>query len=391
MNRTSGGALSRPPVDDAPTSAQVLELRRSAGACKLHVVDGLHTGADIPLKAGSNILGSAPDCDILLADEGVAEHHLEIVLEGTTVWLRRIDDAQVRIRGREVTAQRAILAERTVVQIGPCAFTLLRDGRPPEIATGSAGPATAHAPRPPRRRAAWLLVAAAVTAGLAGLWFFAPHDTGALALAPADSSRPALEARQFEAAVAALKAPDLRLESLGPRTYRLSGHVATQDQARALSLMAQDAPLLSIESRVVVGSQVADWIRDSLASPQLEVAYSGGGTVTIRGEAQGDGYRARLAQVHKQFARLVRIEDRTQAPARATPPVARPAPRAAPPALQALPVIGSDGRATAYVATDGRQRYYAGATLPDGRMIVTVRPGRIVLRSPNGETEEIAP
>ena len=66
----------------------------------LRIVAGLHAGASRGLADQEMlVVGSGDDCDIVLADTGVAAHHALITLVGGTFTLRALD-APVRIEGK---------------------------------------------------------------------------------------------------------------------------------------------------------------------------------------------------------------------------------------------------------------------------------------------------
>lgn len=70
------------------------------GARVLRIVAGLHAGASRPLADQEMlVVGSGDDCDIVLADTGVAAHHALVTLVGGVFTLRALD-APLRIEGR---------------------------------------------------------------------------------------------------------------------------------------------------------------------------------------------------------------------------------------------------------------------------------------------------
>lgn len=80
------------PSGDAPPS--------EPGPKVLRIVAGLHAGASRSLAEQEMlVVGSGDDCDIVLADTGVAAHHALITLVGGTFTLRALD-APVRIEGK---------------------------------------------------------------------------------------------------------------------------------------------------------------------------------------------------------------------------------------------------------------------------------------------------
>lgn len=63
-------------------------------------------------------LGSAPDCDVVLAGDGVAPLHAMIVLEGTNFQLNRGPDVrQLIVSGQK--KKKAVLEHQTVITVGP--------------------------------------------------------------------------------------------------------------------------------------------------------------------------------------------------------------------------------------------------------------------------------
>jgi hypothetical protein len=343
----------------------------------------MHAGAMLPVPAGRSVVGSAPDCDILLADPGVAPHHLELLIDGGAVCARRIDDAEVRVNGKAVRGQRVILSVGTPVQVGDCTLELTSaqegdaDGKP----TGG-------------RRLVLVTVVVATSALLAVLVGGSLLDTRAAGeVSGHEQGRDTMsQAQVFQRDIADLKIATLAVQSTGPDEFTLTGFVDDQDQARRVNSIIREATRVRVRSSLVVGSQVADWIRDSLASPELTVRYIGNGVVTIEGEIEGQAFRTRLSQVHQQFAKLVRIQDRTRPSTKPPPAPSSDAPRPKSiAALQVLPVGVTPSGRTLYVVSDGRQRFMAGATLPDGRVIESIGPSTIVVRNATGVLEEVRP
>lgn len=84
---------SLPPVAGAGVAAG------TTTASVLRILSGLHAGASRKLAAQEMILvGSGDDCDIVLADNGVARHHALVNIVGATASLRALD-APLRLDG----------------------------------------------------------------------------------------------------------------------------------------------------------------------------------------------------------------------------------------------------------------------------------------------------
>src|ERR1700733_3153664 len=60
----------------------------------LKITAGLHRGAVIRLDAADMlVIGSSDDCDVILADAGVASHHCVLKKQGDKFFLRTIEGA----------------------------------------------------------------------------------------------------------------------------------------------------------------------------------------------------------------------------------------------------------------------------------------------------------
>jgi hypothetical protein len=87
MNAAANNVRSIRPADAAPGRV-------------LRIVAGLHAGASRPLAEQEMlVVGSGDDCDIVLADTGVAAHHALITLVAGAFTLRALD-APLRIEGK---------------------------------------------------------------------------------------------------------------------------------------------------------------------------------------------------------------------------------------------------------------------------------------------------
>ena len=112
------------------------------------------------------VIGRADDCDLRLAEDGVAAHHAEIVESDGGLILARLDDGvEVALNGKPV--DRAALASGDEIRIAGCRFVLQAPGlRPDKVLTE-------QAMRPRRPWLPWLIVggllAAAAAAWYAGL------------------------------------------------------------------------------------------------------------------------------------------------------------------------------------------------------------------------------
>ena len=70
----------------------------------IEIIGGLHQGAQQSLSAQQALLlGSKSDCDVILSDDGIAEHHCLIGLSGSGCWLRPME-ASITINNKYIVA-----------------------------------------------------------------------------------------------------------------------------------------------------------------------------------------------------------------------------------------------------------------------------------------------
>ena len=84
----------------SPTSTEQGKPSPEHGDAVLRIVSGLHVGASRPLSRREMVLiGSGDDCDVVLADDGVAAHHALLNVVDGRFHLRALD-ASVELPGR---------------------------------------------------------------------------------------------------------------------------------------------------------------------------------------------------------------------------------------------------------------------------------------------------
>ncbi len=196
--RTSRAAASaqQPPVPAAPAAEPAAQAHEAA---VLRIVAGLHAGATRPLSRREMVLiGSGEDCDVVLADAGVAPHHALLNAVDGRYHLRALD-APLELPGGTLhpgdpvevaQVQRIGLGQAAIAFGAADAVEWLGLGSDPVGAAGAARTRPPFASRMP-------LIAGVAVLALAALAIFA-------ALTPAPPARVDVEqrlhalAREFE-------------------------------------------------------------------------------------------------------------------------------------------------------------------------------------------------
>jgi type III secretion system YscD/HrpQ family protein len=377
----------------------------------VRVLDGLHRGAEV--AAGGRdllVIGSAADCDVVIADDGVAPHHAAARLRADGIVLRALEGAVV-CKGARVGAgatlrvpgctpfalgdARLAIGERAapywaLLEGGGCARP---NAAPPQPIAPPAAPRRFDAAGARRRAAIACLVAGALLIAVP----LAAHR-------PAPAT-PAPEAR-LAAVLAALELNEVQMLPLADGRLVVEGVVP--DHARHARLLAAlEAFGHRVLPRLRVGDALAQAVQEvfRVNGIAVEARYDALGVVAVSGIAAAS---ARVAKVTEHALRdvpglaSIRLEGVPErAPRRPLVLAANdPAPAAgAPAARRAAPnaeAMGHGARRITvvvqgeqpYVVTANGMRYAVGATLPHGYRIAAItgssvrleRDGEVVVR-----------
>jgi hypothetical protein len=290
----------------------------------VHIVDGVHAGAVIPVSTRDPLLvGAGEDCDVILADPGVGAHHCMLSARGAKVAFRPIDDAVLVNGRRHPPGDAALVAVGGRAQVGSALLEIVAAA---DLIKGSAH----HSWRLRRaRRSVWAMLL-----------------------------------RQYRWGIAAVLAVAVacQLRSANPQ----NGMNATQSPGGATSDLAAQATDHAVAT---LAHDVAEVLR--LSGIPGEAHDDGNGTVAVHGHLGDPLVLARVVQSRamREITGLKRVAvvnlDQPAAPGAATGDttwVVRVIPSKDP------YVIASDG-----------SRYYVGATLPHGGRLAGVQDGEILV------------
>jgi type III secretion system YscD/HrpQ family protein len=342
-----------------PTSTDRAEERQPLS---LRVVRGLHSGAQRGCAlADMIVVGSADDCDLILADAGVAAHHCVIKVDGSR-WIVRALDGAVHVDTRTAATGDSIdLQWFEVIGVGSAALAL---GEPDsdrwdsliEPSGAKSGMAAALTMRK-RVLVATLGVSICLATAIAASSL---HSTQR---PQAPSQRAMLESSVRDVALekAEIGQDDtgkLRVSGLAddhPRIERLRGDLA------ARGVVAE----LDVRSGKDIARDVGEVLR--LSNLQADTEYRGAGEVGISGHF-GDGKRldgvlaSRAIRDVKGLAKVAVVNlDNGQAK---LPVVAS--------GDEARRIVVAVGGTDPYIVTGDGSRYFAGAQLPCGGRLHSV-------------------
>jgi len=256
----------------------------------LRIVDGLHAGASRVLASEEMILvGSGDDCDIVLADDGVAAHHALVSLVGGRFLVRALD-APVKIGAQLIEPGDPVeLSAVQQVHIGEAVIAFGREDDPAwdAFVTVFAPDDEAQAPRSTFvRKLPWIAGAAALS--LASLAIFA-----AVLPAPDNSAeqRDRLTALLDEHRVA-----NVQISDAANGRATVTGAVddsATLERLRNQVRAENIDATLQIRTGENIASDVAEMFRGH--SIPVQARYIGNGDVEVIGEFKDGDEIERIA------------------------------------------------------------------------------------------------
>lgn len=279
---------SNEPETDVATDAP------AAPANVLRILSGLHAGASRTLAEQEMILvGSGDDCDIVLADNGVARHHALVNLTAGLSSLRALD-APLRVDGQPLHPgdplelrglQRIQLGDAAIafgMEDDPRWATLLPEGAP--LPRGKREPGAGMRKLP--------LVAALAVLSLASLAIFA-------AVMP-QHEKPVDPRTQLEGLISEFKINGGALHEQPDGTLVLSGTVAnskTRDSIeQRMRQIRQQGVAATLDLRS--GDKIAADVREVLRAQHLNAAtrYLGNGVVEVSGQFEDIDALGRVSQ-----------------------------------------------------------------------------------------------
>jgi type III secretion system YscD/HrpQ family protein len=372
--------------------------------CVLRVLAGLHRGAEIAVGARDLIvIGRAGDCDVVLADAGVAPRHVAVRVQAEAIALRALD-GDLRLRGRRLgPGERLRVAPCTPFELGEARVAIGERADPFWALIEPAAPVADPRPEPPalpaRRRRAAVAALAATAIALAALPFLLERTPAAL---------PAPEAR-VGAVLDELALDEVHMVLHDGGRLAVEGVVPDHaSHARLAAALARAG--VAAQLRVLVGEEIARGVREVFRVNGLavEARYDAGGVVTVSGFAETGPEMSRAgAHALRDVRGLAAL--RLEVPAdRRRPPLVlaagdapQRAPASAPRTLDRIdPNAEAMGRGAKritvvvqaerpYVVTADGRRYFVGSVLPHGYRVAEIsgstlrleRDGEVVVRT----------
>jgi hypothetical protein len=305
----------------------------------LKITAGLHKGAVIRLDtADMLVIGASDDCDVILADSGVLNHHCVLKKQADKFFLRTMEGA-LNVNGHQQEPGATIFVPlRTAVIIGAAAFEIVAADSSMDV-TPEAG-ANEHS------------------------------------FAKVPLSRPQAVSQMLKrrplivtAAAAALIATVFAVRAI---SFGIDGQAA-----QGAAGPAAGAAALASRSGASIAHDVAEVLR--LSGIACEAQYNGEGAVTVSGHL-GDPKALEAIVKSRAIREIVGLKrvlainlDHPGGSMRGT-------------AVDGTRIVSVVASADPYVVTADGSRYYVGASLPQGGRLAGVKEGEVLVER-DGRTE----
>jgi len=381
------------PLSNAPRpfASGVAPQAEAAPAWCLRFLTGPMKGRTVALRRGANLLGSAPDCDLMLPGGEVLPRHLLFSVGELVVSVQRIGAAAARLNGDEIRPQRRSLVAGDVIAVGQTEVQVDRlyagAGANGDDETGAdwadsilPGDGSLADEPPPAPRGAGLGWRAGVAAGLFGLCALLIVALQGGGGPGAAAGAPTLQAVQQQ--LGAYPEVDVVVEPSGQ--FSLKGQVESRERKAALvTAMAPFGRRVAVNVQSV--DEMLEQARRFIGDPGVSVSYGGRGRLVVSGTVEDESVRQKIRRLADDLQPAVVISDKL---------AVRPRPQSEREAeaeqharwaswqgvLPARMVgITDDGRGLRYIQLANGSRYYEGSLLRSGAELTRIEDDRLVI------------
>ncbi len=371
----------------------------------LKILSGPHLGAEVLLREGRQVIGSADDCDILLDDGSVAAHHLALEVSPEGIRLAALEDA-VYVEGKQAGPGDVPLPPCRIVTIGTTHLGVGLSGekwppvdlpaipghgaQAPEktgIPAGRDGGDSSPGGDRGRRRTASAILAAALPVLL--LAMFSLREIPMPQEARAAPSDPAEGLDGVHRVLGDLGLDEVEAAVLEDGRIEVRGFVETAGEKRKLAgalrpFRTGTVPLLI---RVAVSGRIVEDCRAILGSLglRLDVESGGPGRVVLTGRApDGELLNRGIALLHQDLPALREVENRVVVTPWPVADTVAAVPGTAGEPFRALPVLSVSLGPAPCVSLAGGKKFFEGAQWEEGTFIKAIGPDGVLLTREEG-------
>lgn len=368
---------------------------------KLCFLSGPMAGRSLSLPLGENWVGTGVDCEVILPDREIAARQLCLQVGSIAMSIQNFGGAPVTFNGAQLANARRTLVPGDTVTVGSIKFGVEHGAAMPAqpAAGGSAGAHSAG------KRPAWLAAAIPAWLGTFGsrrllftllaLWSaFALAAGGYVAVATHGAfwwSHQSRFERMRELETALRGYPELTVApgsgNVKGNDIVVSGYVQdTSDRARAAAII-KGFDNASPGDIFVVNELIAT-TQQTLSDTELKATYSGHGRMTITGIANRSIWQ-RMQNFKRDAKPAIEVVDRVEYDNNADGSLINANGTFTPADIAG---IYGDDSGTRYLVTRDGRHFFEGATLPNGSVVASIEPDRIIFeRNGNRYAVSISP
>lgn len=378
------------PASNAPRpfASGVSPLADAAPGWCLRFLNGPMKGRTVALRRGANLLGSGPDCDLVLPGSEVLPRHLLFTVGELVVSVQRVGAASAKLNGEEIRPQRRSLVAGDEVSVGTTELQVDRlyagaEGDDEQagadwsdsILPGDGSIVDELPPAPRGTGLRWRAGVAVVLLALCGLIVLAlSQPPGQL------QGTPTLQALQQQLATY----PEVEVVAVPGGQFHLKGHVESRERKAALQkAMAPFGRHVAVH--VQSADDMVEQARRFIGDPGVSISYGGRGRLVVSGTVEDESVRQKIRRLADDLQPAVLVSDKLAVrPRPASEREAEAEQRARWANWQSvLParVVGitDDGRGLRYLQLANGSRYYEGSQLRSGAELVRIEEDRLVI------------
>lgn len=347
-------------------------------------LSGPMSGRTLWLTPGENWVGTGADCEVILPDRDIAARQLCLQVGAIAASVQNLGGAPVTLNGAPLAEMRRALAPGDTMTVGSIKFGVEHVAGALPLAAGAGG---ALASRGNAREHSWLTMHAPAWLAALGarrlllmllaLWSaFALAAGSYVAVATHGQFWWSHESRyervrEVEAALSAY--PELTVAPGEGEQIVISGYLRNADERTRVGSIAASFANVQVGTVYVV-DQLLGATRQTLSDTALNAQYAGRGRIVLTGVAS----RA-VAQRVQNFARdakpAIEVIDHVNYDDNAAGEFIASTGGAVPADIAGM--YGDDS-GTRYIVTRDGRHFFEGATLPNGLMIASIEPNRVV-------------
>jgi len=348
----------------------------------LRFLSGALKGRTITLRSGSNTLGSATGCDVILPGGEVQPRHLLLHIGELVVTVQKAGAGSARVNGEELQQQRKSLLAGDIVSLGAIDFELDRsfaESDDPMFAWSESMLLDDDLPKPPaaqvpaRRTTYWAGAATSVLA-LAGL-------AAVAAWGGEDARRDGASFNVVAVQKILATYPEVEMVAAPGGQFALKGYVESRLRKQSLDQAMQPfSPhvVVSVQSAEEMVEQARRYVND----PGIAMTYAGRGHLVVSGTADDESVRSKIRRLGEDLHPTVLVSDKVQY--KPVPQNQSPDAAAQWSAWQAmLPSrmvsITEDDNGARHIQLANGSRYYEGTVLRSGAELQGISVERLTL------------